>query len=83
MRQGSILSPRLFSIFIDDLLQQLKYNGNGMKIYNLKLNAIEYANDINLFSITTTGLQELIGTCAHVLTNGELNSIQPRPHARE
>ena len=26
MRQGSILSPRLFSVFIDDLLQQLKSN---------------------------------------------------------
>ena len=63
MRQGSILSPRLFSVFIDDLLQQLKSNVNGMKIYNLKLNAIAYADDINLFSTTTTGLQKLLDIC--------------------
>ena len=63
MRQGSILSPRLFSIFINDLLLHLKANTNGMKIYNLKLNAIAYADDINLFSTTKTGLQNLIDTC--------------------
>ena len=32
MRQGSILSPRLFSVFIDDLLLQLKSYVNGMKL---------------------------------------------------
>ncbi len=63
MRQGSILSPRLFSIFIDELLRQLKSNANGMKIHNLKLNAIAYADDINLFSTTTTGMKKLIDTC--------------------
>ena len=63
MRQGSILSPRLFSVFIDDLLLQLKSNSNGMKIHNFKLNAIAYADDINLFCTTATGLQNLIGTC--------------------
>jgi hypothetical protein len=63
MRQGSILSPRLFSLFIDDLLLQLKSNVNGMKLHNFKLNAIAYADDINLFSTTATGLQNLIDTC--------------------
>ena len=63
MRQGSILSPRLFSIFIDDLLLQLKSNVNGMKLHNFKLNAIAYADDINLFSTTTRGLQNLLDTC--------------------
>ena len=63
MRQGSLLSPRLFSIFIDDLLLQLNSNANGMQLLNFKLNAIAYADDINLFSTTTTGLQKLINTC--------------------
>ena len=30
--QGSILSPRLFSVIIDDLLLQLKSDVNGMKL---------------------------------------------------
>ena len=63
MRQGSILSPRLFSIFINDLLLQLQSNENGVRLYNFKLNAIAYADDINLFSTTATGLQKLIDTC--------------------
>ena len=63
MHQGSILSPRLFSIFINDLLLQLNSNENGMTIYNLKLNAIAYADDINLFSTTSIGLQKLIDIC--------------------
>ena len=33
-----------------------------MKIQNLILNLIAYANDINLFSTTSTELQELINT---------------------
>ena len=63
MRQGSILSPRLFSIFINDLLLRLESSNHGMHLYNFVLNAIAYADDINLFSTTTTGLQELINTC--------------------
>ena len=63
MRQGSILSPRLFSIFINDLLTLLKSKECGIKIQNLILNLIAYADDINLFSTTSTGLQELINTC--------------------
>ena len=63
MRQGSILSPRLFSIFIDDLLLQLNSNDNGIKLHNFKLNNIAYADDINLFSTTAIGLQQLINIC--------------------
>ena len=63
MRQGSILSPRLFSIFIDDLLLQLNSNDNGIKLHNFKLNTIAYADDINLFSTTAIGLQQLINIC--------------------
>ena len=34
-----------------------------MKIYSFKLNAIAYADDINLFSTTATGLEKLLDTC--------------------
>ncbi|CAL4141887.1 unnamed protein product, partial [Meganyctiphanes norvegica] len=63
MRQGSILSPRLFSVFINDLLLSLKSKDYGVRVHNFKLNLIAYADDINLFSTTTTGLQKLINTC--------------------
>ena len=63
MRQGSILSPRLFSVFINDLLLLLKSKDHGIRLYDFKLNVIAYADDINLFCTTTTGLQHLINTC--------------------
>ncbi|CAL4109800.1 unnamed protein product, partial [Meganyctiphanes norvegica] len=63
MRQGSILSPRLFNVFINDLLSSLKLNTNGVRIHDFKLSVIAYADDINLFSTTTTGLQKLMNIC--------------------
>ena len=63
MRQGSILSPHLVSIFINDLLINLRSKDCGVKIQNLKVNTLAYADDINLFSTTSTGLQELIDVC--------------------
>ena len=69
MRQGSILSPRLFSVFLNDLLLSLKSKDYGVRVHNFKLNLIAYADDINLFSTTTTGLQKLINTCESYARN--------------
>ncbi|CAL4256103.1 unnamed protein product, partial [Meganyctiphanes norvegica] len=68
MRQGSILSPRLFNVFINDLLSSLKSNKNGVRIHDFKLSVIAYADDINLFSTTTTGLQKLMNICESYAT---------------
>ena len=68
MRQGSILSPRLFNVFINDLLSSLKLNTNGVRIHDFKLSVIAYADDINLFSTTTTGLQKLMNICESYAT---------------
>ena len=64
MRQGSILSPTLFNIFLDELLHQLQQMSHGIKVFDMALNACAYADDITLFAATVPGLQCLIDKCA-------------------
>ena len=63
MKQGSILSPRLFNMFLNDLLISLKSSANGIKICDFSMNSLAYADDLNLFSTTKTGLQNLMDAC--------------------
>jgi retron-type reverse transcriptase len=63
MKQGSLLSPILFKIFLDDLMAQLEHAQHGVRISDLKLNCCTYADDITIFASTITGLQSLIDIC--------------------
>ena len=62
-RQGYVISPFLFNIFIDDFLKELDKNTSGLNIGEVKYNSFAYADDVTLFSSTTTGLQNLIIIC--------------------
>ena len=47
-KQGSILSPTSFNIFIDDLLKQLLSSGCGIRIDDDLFNSFAYVDDVNL-----------------------------------
>ena len=53
----------MFNIFIDDFLKELDKNTSGLNIGEVKYNSFAYADDVTLFSSTTTGLQNLIIIC--------------------
>ena len=48
VRQGGVLSPRLFSVYVDELLERLKINGAGCHIGHHFIGALGYADDIVL-----------------------------------
>ena len=63
VRQGAVLSPSLFSLYIDKLLLNLKASGFGCNIGNHFYGASAYADDIILLSPTRSGLQEMFTLC--------------------
>ena len=63
VRQGSVLSPFLFSLYIDDLSTQLSFSGLRARIADLYLGCLTYADDITLVSPTVAGLQQMLDIC--------------------
>ena len=59
-RQGNNNSPLLFSMFIESLLQSYKHMDLCVKIGNLKVNVIAFADDIVLIAKTVEELQTLV-----------------------
>lgn len=59
-RQGSILSPYLFNVYIDELSERLKSTGVGCYINNVCFNHLFYADDSVLVAPSPRALQLLI-----------------------
>ena len=58
VRQGECLSPFLFSMFVNDLEEELiSKNFEGLDLDNLRLFLLMYADDIVFLSETAEGLQ--------------------------
>ena len=62
-KQGSIISPQLFNLFLNDLLLCLSQCSAGARVGDLHVNSFAYADDVSVFAPTVTGLQQLINIC--------------------
>lgn len=60
VKQGGPLSPRLFTIYLEDLISLIEKTKHGISIGKLKIDILLYADDILLCSTTRCGLQKLI-----------------------
>jgi hypothetical protein len=63
VRQGGVLSPLLFAIFIDDLVAKVTEENVGCFVSSACVSIILYADDILLIAPTITGLQRLLTVC--------------------
>jgi hypothetical protein len=64
VRQGGILSPSLFSVYIDCLIMQLKESGCGMHLNGVFVGCICYADDILLISCSVCDMQRMLDVCS-------------------
>ncbi len=63
MKQGGVLSPVLFAVYIDGLLNKLKNRGVVCYMGNTFMGGVSFADDIKLLTLTHKGLNILIYIC--------------------
>ena len=63
IRQGSIISPILFSVYVDPLIEELRKCGAGCWMGHAYYGAMIYADDITLLSPSVAGLRQMISVC--------------------
>ena len=73
VKQGGILSPMLFNVYMDQLSIRLNRSGIGGDIGGHLINHLCYADDLCLISLSSAGMQSLLDICnsyaiEHVLT---------------
>ena len=70
VRQGGVLSPDLYCLYVDDLISILRSRGVGCYIGNIFAGALFYADDIAVLAPSIKGLQKLLDVCAEYVMNG-------------
>ena len=63
VRQGGILSPKLFNIYIDGLSNILNNSLIGGSLGGKRINHMLYADDLCIVSLSSAGLQKLLSIC--------------------
>ena len=59
-RQGSILSPALFALYVDELLVELRSLGIGCKVAGVFMGAVGFCDDLLLQAPTSDGMQFML-----------------------
>ena len=63
IRQGGVLSPMLFAVYVNDVLVKLHKSSLGCFIKSIPFNAFMYADDLLLLSISVCDMQRMVDIC--------------------
>ena len=79
-RQGSILSPALFALYMDELLVELRSLGIGCDVAGVYMGAFGFCDDLLLLAPTRDGMQIMLDTCQRFASQNNLQfSTDPNP----
>ena len=66
VKQGGVLSPTLFSIYVNGLLDELEVSGYGCKIGDAFVGCISYADDLIILCASLHGIKCMIRICENL-----------------
>ena len=73
VKQGDVLSPILFNLYINDLVTKLNETQvDSINIGNTSINSLLYADDIILLSSTESGLQKSLDVLSDFCSSWKL-----------
>ena len=72
VKQGGCLSPNLFSVYLNKLVEILRKCNIGFRYGNYYMGVYCYADDLSLLSPTFTGLQEMLKICELYANNYDI-----------
>ena len=63
VKQGGILSPLFYNVYVDNLMKELKHKNLGCTIGGLYFGTVFYADDIILLGASVRKMKEMVKIC--------------------
>ncbi|KAL0829352.1 hypothetical protein ABMA28_004133 [Loxostege sticticalis] len=77
VRQGGLSSPKLFNLYVNDLIVELSSMRVGCKVGGVSVNNISYADDMVLLSPTARAIGEMLNVCEnYAMTHGLVYNVK-------
>ena len=78
LKQGGLLSPSLFNVYMNDLSLSLSHSGKGQPMMfgylgESLINHLCCADDLCLIALSSAGMQKLLNTCDAYATSHQLS----------
>ena len=80
IRQGGVMSPGYFNIYINDLIIKLRMSGLGCYLAGIYCGCLFFADDIILLSASVAHLQLMLNICSEFAATSDLNFNNKKSH---
>ena len=76
VKQGGIMSPVLFNVYMNDFSCALNRSNIGGRIGGEIVNHLSYADDLCLICLSSAGMQKLLNVCSNYATEPAYHIMQ-------